>query len=117
MPLAGRVCWYAGDDESLRGTAKGRLVTFDLGVACASLLQSSRSLYPTMKSSLLAIALAWYAGAGFGVAQTLRQEADHAQMLVGCAVNAAYMGETAYASAVAREFNMVEPEDAMKWEI
>ncbi len=49
------------------------------------------------------------------IAQTLRQEADRIGMLVGTAVNPVYLSEEAYASTLAREFNMIEPEDAMKW--
>ena len=37
-------------------------------------------------------------------------------MLIGTAVRPAQLSETAYASTLAREFNMVEPEDALKWE-
>ena len=48
-------------------------------------------------------------------AQSLRQEADRIGMLVGAAVNARYLSEPAYASTVVREFNMLEPEDAMEW--
>jgi len=49
------------------------------------------------------------------MAQTLRQEADRVGMLMGTAVNPVYLSEDAYASTLAREFNMIEPEDAMKW--
>lgn len=35
--------------------------------------------------------------------------------MVGTAVNVHYLNEPAYTSALAREFNMVEAEDAMKW--
>jgi endo-1,4-beta-xylanase len=49
------------------------------------------------------------------MAQTLRQEADRAGILVGTAVNPVYLSEEAYTSTLAREFNMIEPEDAMKW--
>jgi endo-1,4-beta-xylanase len=48
-------------------------------------------------------------------AQSLRQEADRIGVLVGTAVNPRYLSEPAYASTLAREFNMLEPEDAMKW--
>jgi endo-1,4-beta-xylanase len=48
-------------------------------------------------------------------AQSLRQEADRIGMLVGTAVNPVYLSEVAYTSTLAREFNMIEPEDAMKW--
>jgi endo-1,4-beta-xylanase len=47
--------------------------------------------------------------------QSLRQAADSAGVLVGTAVRAAQLSEGAYALALGREFNMVEPEDAMKW--
>ena len=70
-----------------------------------------------MKYFVLVIALACCVGAATVAAQTLRQEADGAHVLLGCAVNAAYLGEAAYTTAVAREFNMLEPEDAMKWEV
>jgi endo-1,4-beta-xylanase len=38
-------------------------------------------------------------------------------MLIGTAVRPAQLSEAAYASTLAREFNMVEPEDALKWEV
>ena len=46
---------------------------------------------------------------------TLRQAADHAGVLVGTAVRPGLLAEAAYSATLAREFNMVEPEDAMKW--
>jgi endo-1,4-beta-xylanase len=48
-------------------------------------------------------------------AQSLRQEADSAGVLIGTAVRPSQFSEAAYASTLAREFSMVEPEDAMKW--
>jgi len=59
--------------------------------------------------------------AGFLAAQslrregTLRQAAGRRGMLIGAAVNVHYLSEPAYTRTLAREFNMVEPEDAMKW--
>jgi endo-1,4-beta-xylanase len=53
--------------------------------------------------------------ASFCSAQSLRQEADHDGLLIGTAVRAPQLSETAYVSTLAREFNMVEAEDAMKW--
>ena len=38
-------------------------------------------------------------------------------MLVGAAVRPAHLTETDYASTLAREFNLLEPEDALKWEV
>ncbi|MGC2450832.1 MAG: endo-1,4-beta-xylanase [Candidatus Sulfotelmatobacter sp.] len=46
---------------------------------------------------------------------TLRQAADRAQILVGTAVRPSLFSEPGYAATLAREFNMVEPEDVMKW--
>lgn len=47
--------------------------------------------------------------------QSLRQAADSAGVLVGTAVRPSLLSESAYAATLAREFNMVEPEDALKW--
>lgn len=46
---------------------------------------------------------------------TLRQAADRTHLLVGTAVRPSLFSEAAYAETLAREFNMVEAEDAMKW--
>jgi endo-1,4-beta-xylanase len=46
---------------------------------------------------------------------TLRQAADRTGILVGTAVRPSLFSEAAYSETVAREYNMVEPEDAMKW--
>jgi endo-1,4-beta-xylanase len=48
--------------------------------------------------------------------QTLRQEADRAGILVSAAVRPAQLSEVAYASTLAREFNMLEAENDMKWQ-
>lgn len=48
-------------------------------------------------------------------AQALREAADGAGILIGTAVRPSQFSEKRYASALAREFNMVEPEDALKW--
>jgi endo-1,4-beta-xylanase len=47
--------------------------------------------------------------------QTLRQAADRDGLLVSTAVRPSHLPEPEYASTLAREFNMLEPEDAMKW--
>ena len=49
-------------------------------------------------------------------AQTLRDAADRSGILVGTAVRPQQLLEPAYAATLAREFNMIEPEDVMKWE-
>jgi endo-1,4-beta-xylanase len=46
---------------------------------------------------------------------TLRQAADATHLLVGTAVRPGLFLEAAYSATLAREFNLVEPEDAMKW--
>lgn len=51
----------------------------------------------------------------FAQAPSLRDAADDAGLLIGTAVRPAQLSEPAYASTLAREFSMVEPEDAMKW--
>lgn len=57
---------------------------------------------------------------GFGAAvsgPSLRDAARSSGMLIGTAVRPAQLSEVAYGSTLAREFNMVEPEDALKWEV
>jgi endo-1,4-beta-xylanase len=46
---------------------------------------------------------------------TLRAAATRAGILVGTAVRPSLFSEGAYSETLSREFNMVEPEDAMKW--
>jgi len=46
---------------------------------------------------------------------SLRQAAAAAGLLVGTAVRPYALSEAAYSQTLGREFNMVEPEDAMKW--
>ncbi len=46
---------------------------------------------------------------------TLRQAAEQAHMLAGTAVRPSLFSEAAYSATLAREFNMIEAEDAMKW--
>src|SRR5882724_7569922 len=52
---------------------------------------------------------------GSCLAQSLRDHADRVGMLVGTAVNPSKFTESEYAATLAREFNMVEPENVMKW--
>lgn len=46
---------------------------------------------------------------------TLRQAADRAGFLIGTAVRPYAFSEPAYSETLSREFNMVEPENVMKW--
>jgi len=48
-------------------------------------------------------------------AQSLRQAADRIGFLMGSAVRPSQFSEPAYASTLAREFNLIEPEDVFKW--
>jgi endo-1,4-beta-xylanase len=53
--------------------------------------------------------------ASIACAQTLRQEAEKARVLIGAAVRFSQLSEAAYTSTLGREFSMLEAEDAMKW--
>jgi endo-1,4-beta-xylanase len=48
---------------------------------------------------------------------TLREAAQLSHVLIGSAVRPSQLSEQAYAATLAREFNMLEPEDALKWEV
>lgn len=54
-------------------------------------------------------------GAKSAAPYTLRQAAERASLLMGTAVRPYALSEAAYSETLSREFNMVEPEDAMKW--
>ena len=47
--------------------------------------------------------------------QTLREYADRAGVLVGAAVDPRLLEEPEYAATLAREFNMLTAENALKW--
>jgi GH35 family endo-1,4-beta-xylanase len=66
---------------------------------------------------LVVAAAALRLGFGAGVRdQSLREAAQSSGVLIGTAVRPAQLSEAAYASTLAREFNMLEPEDVLKWE-
>lgn len=50
-----------------------------------------------------------------GRSQTLRQAADRDGLSMSTAVRPSHLSEPEYVSTLAREFNMLEPEDALKW--
>ena len=52
-----------------------------------------------------------------GAEPSLREVAQRSGFLIGTAVRPAHLSEAAYSSTLAREFNMIEPEDALKWEV
>ena len=61
--------------------------------------------------------IAWLTvAAGLACSQTLRESAARAGILLGAAVRPEQLSEPLYAATLAREFNMIEPEDVMKWE-
>jgi len=71
------------------------------------------------RASVAALAFALLS-LGFGTnprEQSLREAAQSSGMLIGAAVRSAQLSETAYAATLTREFNMLEPEDALKWEV
>ena len=47
--------------------------------------------------------------------ETLREAANASGILIGTAVRPYLLSEAAYSATLAHEFNMVEPEDALKW--
>ena len=57
---------------------------------------------------------------GFGAdvrEPSLREAARDSGLLIGTAVRLEQLSEAAYSSTLAREFNMLEPENALKWEV
>lgn len=67
-----------------------------------------------LRIALLPISVLWLATTE-APPVTLRQAADQAGILVGAAVRPSLLSESAYSATLSREFNMIEPEDAMKW--
>jgi endo-1,4-beta-xylanase len=73
----------------------------------------------TLKVQILALGLTTFCR-GLGTSsppESLREAAQRSGMLVGTAARPAQLAEAAYSTTLAREFNMLEPEDAMKWEV
>jgi endo-1,4-beta-xylanase len=70
-------------------------------------------------ASLMALSFAFAFAFAFAVnpeSPTLREAALHSAIQIGAAVRPANLSEPAYAATLAREFSMLEPEDALKWE-
>ena len=63
----------------------------------------------------LSFAIAFAASAP-APSRSLRDAAQHSGILIGAAARPAHLSEPLYAATLAREFNMLEPEDALKWE-
>lgn len=68
-------------------------------------------------SILISILSAFVVAFAAPAPETLREAGERSGILVGAAVRPAQISETAYAATLAREFNMLEPEDALKWEV
>jgi len=66
---------------------------------------------------VLAIAGSCLGFSGAAPGQSLREAAGASGILIGTAVRPAQLSEAPYAATLAREFNMAEPEDALKWEV
>jgi len=66
---------------------------------------------------VLRIQLALIAWSGVAHAQTLRNRAAPTTRLVGSAARSSQLNEPFYAATLAREFNLLEPEDELKWEV
>jgi endo-1,4-beta-xylanase len=61
-------------------------------------------------------ASALFVGTGTGE-QSLREAAQASELIIGTAVRPLLRSETAYTLTLARGFNMLEPEDALKSEV
>lgn len=61
------------------------------------------------------LVLSVLASGGACAAQTLRQAADKIGLLVGTAADPPLFSQTKYARTLASQYNMIEPEGAMKW--
>src|SRR5215212_8838351 len=70
----------------------------------------------TLKKTLCAAAFVMlFTTGGVCLGQTLREYADRAGVLVGAAVDPRLLEEPEYAATLAREFNMLTAENALKW--
>jgi endo-1,4-beta-xylanase len=67
------------------------------------------------RTIILRTIILWAGMVSVCLAQSLRQAADHDGILIGTAVRPSQLSEENYSSTLAREFNMIEAEDAMKW--
>ncbi len=71
--------------------------------------------YPILKLTCQLQLLVTFLAVTTVAPSTFRSAADRAGLLVGTAVRPSLFSEAAYSQTLSREFNMVEPEDAMKW--
>jgi endo-1,4-beta-xylanase len=80
------------------------------------MLEAGHSMNYSLARHLLAVAALSLCGSALE-AQSLRQQADTLGISIGAAVRPSLFSERLYAATLGREFNMVEPEDAMKWAV
>lgn len=68
---------------------------------------------PVRRAAAFVLSALLFSSACFS--QSLRKEADAAGVLMGAAVRPSQFSEPAYVSTLAREYNMIEAEDALNW--
>jgi len=57
-----------------------------------------------------------FGSAAASAPDSLRKAAEQSGMLIGAAVRPAQLSEPAYAATLANQFNLLEPENALKWD-
>jgi endo-1,4-beta-xylanase len=91
------------------------------GISCPPLNKSPTTLLIFLEGQNILVRHYWlpallaYVLVSLCSGQTLREAAEHAGVLIGTAVRPSQFSEKRYASIVGTEFNMIEPEDALKW--
>jgi endo-1,4-beta-xylanase len=97
------------------------IVSCDLYIADAQIRRpdamSKGTLVLILGSAILATAICGNEVNAGAPETPLREVARTSEILIGTAVRPWALSEAAYSSTLVREFNMVEPEDALKWEI
>ena len=75
-----------------------------------------RSLFPS-RALLCIVTTVCYGLAATPAPQSLRKIADRSGILIGTAVRPDQLMDANYAITLTREFNLLEPEDVLKWEV
>jgi endo-1,4-beta-xylanase len=92
-----------------------RTVTGALGEGAISLKAEAMTLFPAIR--LLGFLAALSILGVDANRRTLREQAEQSGRLIGAAARSSQLNEPLYAMTLAREFNLLEPEDELKWEI
>lgn len=71
---------------------------------------------PRLVTKAFLFVLLWLFARG-AIAQSLRDVADASGRLIGTAARSSQLTEPLYAATLSREFNLLEPEDELKWEV